>query len=619
MDPARTVEEALSSSAMVKALQSAGIPGDARALTQDEIAQLEKQECFCDDWSRVKVGEGFNAHFVRRTLLRGDCYIGATGQDIPVADIALPTGVYNSQVVHSIVADGALVLNVTLLANYYVGKSAMLCDCGTVMCSDEATFGIGTELPIAIETGGREVLTYPEITVDVAAHVAGNRGDKAMIQAYQAAVGRYAATVKGKMGCIADGAHIHNVPTIEDTFVGAGAVVEGATAIENSTILSLPDEATEVATGAFVKSSILQWGCEAATMAIVQNSVMCEHSHAERHGKVTDSLVGPNTGVAEGEVTACLLGPFVGFHHQALLIAALWPEGKGNIGYGANVGSNHTSKAPDQEIWPGEGAFFGLGTNIKFPSDFSKAPYVIIASGVSALPQKVTFPFSLINSPAESIKGISPAYNEIMPGWVLSDNIFTIRRNEGKYKKRNKARRSQFVFDVFRPDTVDLMLDARDRLKKAKGKKVYTDKHVPGLGKNYMSEQSRKAGVEAYTFYLRYYALMGLKKRLEEAGSDADILKKQTNDTRWEHERAILLREFPKKKPKQLLQELIKAQEKIARDTQTSKEKDDKRGARVIPDYVEAHGPAADDSFVKETWQVTEQLRNEVNALLASF
>ena len=108
--------------------------------------------------------------------------------------------------------------------------------------------------------------------------------------------------------------------------------------------------------------------------------MLCEHSHVDRHGKLFDSLLGPNSGVSEGEVsivvsclpqlmctlpmhqvTSCLVGPFVGFHHQALLIACFWPSGKGNIGYGANVGSNHTLKAPDQELWPGEGLFFGLG------------------------------------------------------------------------------------------------------------------------------------------------------------------------------------------------------------------------------------------------------------------
>ena len=91
------------------------------------------------------------------------------------------------------------------------------------------------------------------------------------------------------------------------------------------------------------------------TMGMVHSSVMCEHTHVERHGMLTDSVLGPNSGVAEGEVTASLCGPFVGFHHQSLLIATYWPDGKGNVGYGANVGSNHTSKAPDQELWPGEG------------------------------------------------------------------------------------------------------------------------------------------------------------------------------------------------------------------------------------------------------------------------
>src|SRR5207249_2655638 len=97
--------------------------------------------------------------------------------------------------------------------------------------------------------------------------------------------------------------------------------------------------------------------------------------------------------------------------------------------------------------------------NIKYPADFSRAPYTIIASGVTTLPQKITFPFSLVNNPSSPYPGISPAYNEIIPAWLLTDNLFTLKRNEGKYKARNKARRTPFEFDVFRPDTIDLMRD----------------------------------------------------------------------------------------------------------------------------------------------------------------
>lgn len=53
------------------------------------------------------------------------------------------------------------------------------------------------------------------------------------------------------------------------------------------------------------------------------------------------------------------------------------------------MGSNHTGKLNDQEIWPGEGVFYGLGCNIKFPTNMTQAPYTLIATGVTTLPQKV--------------------------------------------------------------------------------------------------------------------------------------------------------------------------------------------------------------------------------------
>ena len=89
-----------------------------------------------------------------------------------------------------------------------------------------------------------------------------------------------------------------------------------------------------------------------SSMAIVSSAFMCAASHVERHGKLLNSVLGPCSGAAEGKISSLLVGPFVGFHHQALLIACFWPAGRGNIGYGANVDSNHTGKAPDQESGP---------------------------------------------------------------------------------------------------------------------------------------------------------------------------------------------------------------------------------------------------------------------------
>ncbi len=622
------VESILESSELlqaVKRVKEARLPGRAITEVKGLQAQLESNGCWSPDWTKVRVAEGFSPRHAFATKFFGEVFLGKfANETLPVdKGVELTPGVYNSVIVNSVIGDDALIYNVGVLSNYVVGPRAMVLNTQTVSCSGDSAFGNGVEMSIAIETGGREVLTFAELTIPLATQVATSRYNKQLLKEYEEFVKAYVEKATSPRGIIEEGARISNTGKVINTFVGAHAIIDNANKVSDSTLLSSKEEKAEILDGAWVVKSIVQWGSEVASMGIVDSSVLCEHSHVERHGKVTQSILGPNSGIAEGEVTACLCGPFVGFHHQSLLIAALWPEGKGNVGYGANVGSNHTSKAPDQEIWPGEGTFFGLGVNIKFPSNFTRAPYSIIATGVSALPQKVEFPFSLINTPASRIEGISPAYNEIMPAWVLSDQIYMVKRNEGKYMKRNKARRTRFDFEVFRPEIVDGMIEARERLAAIRDpKKVYTESDIKGLGKNYLLEPARLSAIETYTFYIQYYALLGLKKQLEKLLADntanglRDVLVKPTDNPRWEHERAILQKELAGKSLLDMLRMLAEQQEHIAKDVQVSKEKDDNRGARIIADYGHAHSPAITDSFVKETWEVTRQLRSEVDAIL---
>ncbi|MBX7243861.1 MAG: DUF4954 family protein [Candidatus Sumerlaeaceae bacterium] len=628
------LDKVIETSELVAAVQSLkGRKAAGKPVSDALRKELEANRVWAADWGKVRVADGFNPHHAFDVKLFGECYLGKfEAGEIDAGDgVKLSRGVYNSVLTDAIVDDNALVYNVGILSNYYVGPGAVIVNTKSVTATPDTAFGNGVEISIAIETGGREVLSYADMTIPVAAKVSMSRDNKELLAEYAEFVGKYVEAVKSPKGIIAEGARVANTGKVSNTFVGPYAIIDNANKVSNSTLLSNKDEKTEVLDGAWVNKSILQWGCEAASMAIVQESVCTEHSHVERHGKVTQSILGPNTGVAEGEVTASLCGPFVGFHHQSLLIAALWPEGKGNVGYGANVGSNHTAKAPDQEIWPGEGTFFGLGVNIKFPSDFTKAPYSIIATGVTALPQRVQFPFSLILTPDHWHDNVSPAYNEIIPAWVLSDNIFSVKRNEGKYIKRNKAKRTKFEFEVFRPDIVDQMKSARDRLAAVRDdrivaakevKDIYTDKDIKGIGKNFMKEEARLRAIKAYTFYMQYYGLCGLKKQVEKVLAEkspaaiGSILVDTTKDPRWEHERAILTQEFPGKSVAELLKLLIEQQEKIAKDVQSSKEKDDSRGLRIIPDYPHAHAPASSDGFVKETWGVTAKLKSEVEALL---
>lgn len=598
------------------------VKGPLRPVGKDLGTALAQNGNVCSDWSKVRVAAGFDPSRVRNCVFEGAVVIGKFDAMAEVSPcVKVPTGLSASRITNCVIADNALVADTKLLANYLVGKKAVVFANGIVAANPPCVFGTGQVLPVALETGGREVEVYAEITVGVAARIATSRRDASLLESYHKLLEDYLSKIGGERGFIGEAAVVRNCPTIRDTFVGPHAVLDGVTLVENCAVLSNAEEQTRVEGGALVKNSILQWGCHVSSMTIVQDSVLCEHSSAERHGKVTESILGPNTSIGEGEVTASLVGPFVGFHHQSLLIAAYWPEGKGNVAYGANVGSNHTSRLPDQEIRPGEGNFFGLGTNIKFPSDFSRAPYSIIATGATTLPQKVTFPFSLINTPTARIANIPPAFNEIVPGWVLARNIFMVKRNENKYIKRNKARRFKFDAEALRPEIVDMMLHARKTLTKVGGREVYTGKDIPGLGKNYLAEANRTAAVETYTFYIQYYALTGLLRELQQiiarGGKIAsDFLRTRSSNRRWEHERKILLRELADNDLRRSLRLLADMEKKIAHDILEAKRKDNIRGERIIPDYADAHPPAEEDSFVKEILRLAESRRKEIGRLL---
>ena len=645
VDPADIVARLMADSEFLKSIAAAQATTHEsrglRALGSEEIQVLKEQHNAAEDWSRVWVGQAFNPHKVVGCYFSGDVALGTFKERIEIEPgVTIGSGVYNCDLKNVSIGDNAYVSNNTLIANYYVGPNAIVEGCGSVICTGKTAFGNGQRVSLGIEAGGRETAFFAELSVELAARIASFRKSRGIIEAYELAVEQYTRAATSRLGVIDARAVVKNTPKIFNTYIGSGAVIDSATSLENTSVLSNVAESTRVASGACVRDSLVQWGSIVETHALVQQSVLCESSGVDSHGKVTRSLIGSNTTVSCGECIHSLLGPFVGFHHQALLISAFWPEGKGNLGYGANVGSNHTSKAPDQEIWPGEGTFFGMGVNIKFPTDLTRSPYSIIATGISSLPQRCGMPFSLINVRAEHIQGVSPAYNEILPGWVLSDNIYAVLRNERKYAIRNKATRSQFSYEVFRPEVVDCMLSARTALQSVESKPdsetnilgaghgllgtVYTDKDIPALGKNFMKETARLEGIKAYTFYIRLYALRGLRLALRfcvKTNRDhSRVLESDfIGDPRYEHERKVLLSEFPGMSIPKMLFQLAQMSETMCKEIRVSKEKDDFRGTRIIPDYVLAHVPAAQDAFVVTAQRESEELKAEIEQMLKRF
>jgi hypothetical protein len=582
-----------------------------RALTREEIAVMEDRGCRCDDWSLIHVAQDFDAFRVRRVNFKGACVLGRFSGEVELLPgFSQATGVYDCTLVNCQIGNDSLVENVRLAANLIIDREVLLFDIGSIACGGKTTFGCGRMLPIACETGGREVPLWAELTVPDAATIAQERGDLAGQAAIRAAAADYAKAVTSPVGWIRRKARVLHTERIRDAFIGAGAVIDHAHELDDVALLSSTEEPITVSNGAAVTGSVVQWGVSITGGGIVRRSALLEHSAVDAHATVEDSVIGPNTHIAKGEVTASLVGPFVGFHHQSLLIAAFWPEGKGNIAYGAMVGSNHTGRAPDQEIWPGEGTFFGLGCSIRLPTDFSEAPYSTISFGVATLPQKVRFPFSLIAVPIDPLSdesGVPRAYNEIVPAWTLRENAYGLVRNELKYGKRDRAKRHVIDYKVLRPQLMRLVRDARDRLRAVTVvKPAYLESDISGLGRNFLRDSVRLEAIATYEQTLVRYALRIL---LNEAESGLTI----PGSAEIGHELADEL--VPGLTRDQRLLRLVEIERDNARLVERSKAKDDERGEYIIPGYAQAHTPAAMDPVVKSAWARVERTVERVRAL----
>lgn len=553
--------------------------GAARPVSRDEIAQLERQGNSAADWTRIRATDPFSVDSVHGSRFEGPVFIDASALII------------NSTLSDSHVGAGARIVNCGWLSRYFIAAGATVENVDRLaMTGDDTEFGNSLEL-FHEDLYSRRVRAVAELPFEWAGWISGpeaSRDDaREKLMRLFGAIDDYTRAMRSPMGYVAPGAVVRATPIVENAWIGEGVTIEGAQALRNSTVWGSADEPTLVRDGALLRESLVGPGCIVDSQCNIERSILFEWATVTAQAVLKGSAIGPNVRLSECEVNDCLLGPFTTSLHHGLILAAWWPEGKGNVAYGANVGSNHTGRAPDQEIWPGEGVFFGLGCNIKFPSNFRGAPYTIIAAGVEALPQKVDFPFSLVAPPSERIDGLSPAINEIRPGWSLLQNAYGLERQERNFRQRNRARLTSIDLRIFREDIVQSMISASARLQNvAEAEKgYYTDRELPGLGKNYMLEEARHEAIKAYDLGRRLGAARCILRALDSPHRAEAI--------RWG---ATILGSSD---PAELAARILLVEREWLDLVIRSKGRDDRRGAAILDDYAQRHLGGERDPLIR--------------------
>jgi hypothetical protein len=129
--------------------------------------------------------------------------------------------------------------------------------------------------------------------------------------------------------------------------------------------------------------------------------------------------------------------------------------GQSNMAAGATIGSNHNSRANDNEIQAGRGFWPGLCTSVKHSCRF--ASFTLLSKADYPAELDIPLPFSLLNN------NVSKDQLEVMPAYWWMYNMFALARNSWKFQNRDKRihKDQNIEFDPFAPDTIEEIFKAR--------------------------------------------------------------------------------------------------------------------------------------------------------------
>lgn len=450
--------------------QSVQPDGHWRHLRADELETLVKNHNTSSDWDEVLVTNEFDPRQIRNTEFFGLVRIGRV-RDAVVEhhDLKLPVGITNSLVISCDIGDDVAIHNVRYLAYYLVGDQSILFNINEINTTDHAKFGNGiikegepesvrVWLDLMNETGSRRVMPFNGMITADAYLWARYRDDTKLMERLGEITQASLDSRRGYYGVVGTCSVIKNSQIIKDVMVGSYCYIKGANKIKNVTINSSEKEPSQIGEGVELVNGLIGYGCRIFYGCKAVRFVLSDNSNLKYGARLINSFLGDNSTISCCEVLNNLLFPSHEQHHNNSFLVASAVLGQSNIAAGATIGSNHNSRANDNEILAGRGFWPGLCTSLKHSSRF--ASFVLLSKSDYQAELDIKLPFSLVNN------NISFNRLEVMPAYWWMHNMYAISRNAWKYQARDKRlRKVQHIeYEALAPDTVEEIITARKLL-----------------------------------------------------------------------------------------------------------------------------------------------------------
>jgi len=493
-----------------------------RHLKKLEIEKLIENNNTCDNWDEILVADKFAHEQIKDSRFIGRVRIGSVRKiALEHHDLQLPSGITNSVVISCDIGDDAAIHNVGYLAHYIIGERSILFNIDEMHTTNHAKFGNGiikegepedvrVWLDLMNESGSRKVLPFDGM-IPADAYLWAKYRDDTKLQKklkeitqktfapHQNEFGSGYNLRRGFYGTVGSQCVIKNSRILKDVKIGEYCYIKGINKLKNLTINSSQEEPTQIGEGVELVNGIIGFGCHIFYGCKAVRFILGNNSNLKYGARLINSFLGDNSTISCCEVLNNLIFPAHEQHHNNSFLIASLVMGQSNIAAGATIGSNHNSRANDNEVRAGRGFWPGLCVSIKHSCRF--ASFVLLSKADYSFELDIPLPFSLLknNASTDSL--------EIIPAFWWLYNMYALARNTWKFRQRDKRKRkvqpvrNEFLhgfqnieFDFLAPDTVEEILNARRLLEIWTAKAVLRkqDRSIEDKNDEWLSQYGRE-------------------------------------------------------------------------------------------------------------------------------
>ena len=346
------------------------------------------------------------------------------------------------------IEEGVTLTDSTII-NYHICRGAKVISTTRLETRHTSKFGNGIRVATVNENGGREVVIYNSLTAQTAYVMAMYRHRKELINSLFAQINNTTKAQTSDMGVVGEDSTIIGARFVREVHIGKGVVIEGASLIENATLLEGAYVGVDVKAKDFiaVENSKIDLGATINRCFVGENVVISNGFTA------VDSLFFAASHLENGEACSIFAGPYTVSHHKSsLLIAGMFSFF--NAGSGTNQ-SNHLFKsgAIHQAIHR-RGTKFASNGYVMAPAD--EGEFTVVIGRHTKHHDTSAMPYSYL------IENNGVSY--LMPAFALRS--YGTTRDIEKWLKRDKRAvyRDIISYNEFNPLLAGKIADAIDIL-----------------------------------------------------------------------------------------------------------------------------------------------------------